>query len=116
LRAESGFDSAISPLVPLDDAGEGRVLSFWFSRQSFPQRPDNVARRRQFKLASLFGQVLFDDEKHRPHYDRDVVMPMIAIPVPDVAGAFESVLGPAAGSAMDRWRCGHAAGINPVTC
>ena len=44
LRAEARFDSAASSLVPLDNAGDERVLSFGFSRQGLFQHLDDVAR------------------------------------------------------------------------
>ena len=44
LGAEAGFDGAASSLVPLDDAGDQRVLSFGFSRQGLFQDLDDVAR------------------------------------------------------------------------
>jgi len=73
LRAEAGFDGGSASLVPFDDPGDERVLSFRLSRQGLFQHLDDVSRRQQFETR-LVGHALFDDEQHRQHDECDMVM------------------------------------------
>jgi len=101
LRPKAGFDRAASSFVPLDDAGDERVLSLRFARQGLFQHLDDVAWRQQFE-ARLAGHALFDDEQHRQHDDRDVVMPgspaqrLIVGQAALALGVFEGALDPVA--------------------
>jgi len=74
LRAEARFDGGAPSLVPFDDPGDQRGLAFGFERQGLFQQLQDVAGRHQFG-PRVTSRAPFDDEQHRQHDERDMMMP-----------------------------------------